>query len=313
MKSPLVAWAVILVLALVVGWRLAELDAPVTGNCDDVAQRSALADVAAAQPQPAPVPLELAPDSDTTVDFRLRRHVRRTSVFLQRVQSADTGQPVDQAVEDPLLPNPGSQLKVEAVDFEHDGGDFELGADHIWAEATVRNNREGVRLTICIDPEGVPAGKYQGSVVFDDTRVTAGAVQWTVTLQYEKWWFVAFAALGVAAAAFFYSYATTGSGSPGASGGFLSFASDNLIGVAAGLAAAAVALIGGYWGSLDWGGDPDDWLKGAGVVFTAFTTGFLAQRMRSPKGRQSGDVKKPEADGEGVGLPSGAPDPTVQE
>ena len=116
--------------------------------------------------------------------------------------------------------------------------------------------------------------------------------KWTATLQYEKWWFVSYAALAVATAAFFYSYTTTGSGSANATGGLLEFARDNLTGVAAGLAAATVSLIGGYWGSLDWGGDPDDWLKGAGVVFTAFTTAFLAQRMRSPKGRQPPDVEK---------------------
>lgn len=284
-----VALAVIVLIGA--GWFLAEFNAHVSGSCDGVSQRSRLAEAEASRPQPAPVPLELAPDSDTTVDFRLRRSTRTTSVFLQRVRSTDTTE--DEAAADspataeaPSLPDPGTPLKVEAVDFEREGGDFELGAEHISAEATVRTNREGVRLQVCIDPRRVPPGKYQGSVVFDDTRVSAGAVQWTVTLQYEKWWFVAYAALAVATAAFFYAYATTGNlGASGAANVF-DFAKDNFIGIASGLAAATVALVGGYWTSLDWGGDPDDWLKGAGVVFTAFTTGFLAQRMRSPKGRQ---------------------------
>ena len=284
-----------------VGWGLAEYDSPVSGSCKEVAQASATADAGAREPQPAPVPLELAPDSDTAVDFRLRRKVRRASVFLQRVRSAEEGDTRDGASPGSptstvlSLPEPDTQLKVQAVDFERDGGDFELDPEHIWAEAAVRNNREGVRLAVCVDPEAVPAGKYQGSVVFDDTRVTAGAIQWTVTLQYEKWWLVAYGALLVAGAAFFYSYSTTGSTSPSdcpddtTSRRLVVFAKDNFIGIAAGLATATVSFMSAYWGSLDWGGDPDDWLKGAGVVFAAFTTGFLAQRMRSPTSRTEPD------------------------
>lgn len=133
------------------------VNAHVSGNCDDLGKRASEAQAKASQPQSAPAPLELAPDSDTTIDFRLRRSARTTSVFLQRVRSADTT--VDQTTADepatleaPPLPEPGSQLKVEAVDFEREGGDFELGAKHISAVATVRNNREGVRLQVCIDP-----------------------------------------------------------------------------------------------------------------------------------------------------------------
>ncbi len=263
------AVALAVVLLASVGWFLAEFNAHVSGSCAEVARRSAQADPAASQPQSAPVPLELAPDSDTTIDFRLRRSTRTTSVFLQRVRStqSEEGETEADAPATPEalpLPDPGSHLKVEAVDFEREGGDFELSPDHIWADATVRNNREGVRLQVCIDPRRVPPGKYQGSVVFDDTRVSAGAVQWTVTLQYEKWWFVAYAALAVATAAFFYAYATTGSRGAAGDANVLEFAKDNFIGIASGLAAATVALVGGYWSSLDWGGDPDDWLKGGG-------------------------------------------------
>jgi hypothetical protein len=287
-------WVVVVLLLVGVGWWLAETDAPVSGNCNDVAEEPSPAGAEATQERASPVALELAPDSDTSVDFRLRRKARRTSVFLQRVRSAGTeqqGTSAETTVESteeivPMLPEPGSRLKVDVVDLERDGGDIELDPAHIRAEATVRNNREGVRLTVCVDPEAVPPGRYQGSIVFDDARVTAGAVQWTVTLQYEKWWFVAFAALAVVAAAFFYAYATTGGGSSQSPEGVLAFAKDNFMGVAAGLTAATVSFISAYWGSLDWGGDPDDWLKGAGVVFTAFITGFLAQRLRSPKGQQ---------------------------
>ncbi len=296
-----VVWLVVALVLGGVGWCLAEYDSPVSGSCKDVADASEAAEAGAREPQVAPVPLELAPDSDTTVDFRLRRKVRRASVFLQRVRSAEEengpdGAPLGSPTQTiPSLPEPGTQLEVQAIDFERDGGDFELEPDHIWAQATVRNNREGVRLAVCVDPDGVPAGKYQGSIVFDDTRVTAGAIQWTVTLQYEKWWLVAYGALLVAAAAFFYSYSTTGSSSPSdrpndtASRRLIVFAKDNFIGIAAGVATATVSFISAYWGSLDWGGDPDDWLKGAGVVFAAFTTGFLAQRMRSPASRPNPD------------------------
>lgn len=285
-KSGRLVPAVLVVLTLL-GLGLASVEPPASGSCEDVAGQAGAGaeDDAAGQEAGAPVPLEVAPDSDLAVEFRQRRDARRVSVFLQRVrgkteprsaEGQSAGQ--DQEASEPSLPEPGTPLNVLAVDFERDGGDFQLDPEHIQAGAVVRTNRDGVRLTLCIDPEKVPAGRYQGSVVFDDTRVTAGSVQWTITLQYARWWLAAFGALLIAMAAFFYSYATTNTEQR-----IKDYARDNFIGIAAGLATATVAFIGAYWDSTDWGGKPNDWLKGAGVVFAAFTTGFLAQRISSPK------------------------------
>lgn len=287
-KQAGIASAVVVLVGLL-AWFLTTVNVHSPGDCRDEADQAGEAEPEApADPRDdsvLPMPLELAPNSDTEVDFGRRRSPRTTSVYLQppeadeSQESSQAGDGADadrSAVARAALPDPGTMLVVRAVDFERLSGDVELSSGvNVVAIARVRGNGQGVQLDVCVDPDGIPAGEYQGSIIFDDPRVSAGAVPWTVRLQYEKWWVVAMAALAVSAAAFGYLYSSVRP--EGFRPGPRAYFVDHWIGTAAGLVAAGAAYFSAYWASTSWGGEADDWLKGAAVVFTAFTTGFLAR------------------------------------
>jgi len=47
-------------------------------------------------------------------------------------------------------------------------------------------------VLLCIDPEKVPPGSYTGSVRIDDPRLPSATASFTVSLQYQQWWLLAF-------------------------------------------------------------------------------------------------------------------------
>jgi len=269
-----------LVVVAVAVWAAFFRDGTHSGRCPDVAapeREPALAESS------TPVPLELPANSDTVLDLGRRRSPRSVSLFLQLPERDATGvtgddevgvaPTIDPGVARAALPRPGTSIDVVAIDFERASGDEELiPGKNVIVAAIVRGNGQGIRVDVCIDPEGTPAGEYQGSIVFDDPRVSAGAIPFTVRLQYEKWWVVAIGAIGVCGAAYAFVYAAQ-EDPPDP----LTFGKSAWVGVGAGFVAAGAAFFGAYWNSPSWGGEPDDWLKTAAVVFTAFTTGFLAR------------------------------------
>jgi hypothetical protein len=279
-----------------------QIEVPAPGHCEPAPSEPT---DESADFEGVPIPLELPANSDTSLEFGRSRSPRTTSIFLQLPEAAttDEGTPGTEtglgqaSPAGAALPAPGTTLVVEAIDFERLSGDTELRPGHgVVATAVARGNRQGVRLDVCVDPEDMPAGEYQGSIVFDDPRISAGAVPFTVRLQYEKWWVVAFGALLVSAAACGYVYSSMQQQRGQGLGEFLTTA---WIGVAAGVVAAGATYFSAYWSSGSWGGEPNDWLKSAAVIFTSFTTGFLAKFAGTPPPTTGDEQRGAEQGGDG--------------
>jgi hypothetical protein len=65
-----------------------------------------------------------------------------------------------------------------------------LEDDAVQVAAVVRPDGRHVRITVCIDPKAgqnkADAGKYTGTVSFEDPRVTGGSVPVTATLRFDR-------------------------------------------------------------------------------------------------------------------------------
>ncbi len=126
-----------------------------------------------------------------TMEFGRGRDVQRMELVPEI-----TGSPGPGVVESPVF--------IRVGILTGDGGK-QIPPNQIVVErAEVSNNGDLLFIQLCVDPAGVDAGLYQGSIKVDDPRFTPLDVPIVVSLQFQTWLIPAFVGLlfaGVAAAA----------------------------------------------------------------------------------------------------------------
>lgn len=207
----------------------------------------------------APVKLASAGDPEV-ISFGKDRDTRRRTATLK--------------AEGDERPPAGAQLKVLPGEFIRSQGG-QIPEDQISAKATVRDDRSAVDVVLCLNPDGVDAGRYVGSVAIDDPRISAPSITYTATLQYPRQRLVG--ALGLLACVAALAYIWLGEGRSRLN----VWLKGGITGIAAGLVAAGVAWNSAY--TVAWGTGLGDVFKLVGGVFTAFTTAFLVPKVFTRK------------------------------
>jgi hypothetical protein len=124
----------------------------------------------------SPLKLKFADDytaQDATVEFAGGRDSQRTEVRLTIVKDAD----------DPVIDMP---VAIDKNLFKGEGN--HIPERQVYLEVVeVNSTGEQLKIQLCIDPTGLDAGLYEGSITVDDSRLGIFEVPITVSLQFRPW------------------------------------------------------------------------------------------------------------------------------
>jgi hypothetical protein len=177
-------------------------------------------------------------------------------------------------------------IRLIPTDFlrTENGGRLPDGRVH-WAWSVVGRL---VTVWVCIDPTGVPAGEYQGSLLVRDRRFRPATIPVTTTIQYAQWSRVLIAVFLAFLAAAFAKYVQAqrdlkndpfSRDTPVLFGRWIVGRAGSL-GVAVG--AVTTIFLSQYWGNPSWGSNSQQVLTLMGATFAAVMTAVSGGELAKP-------------------------------